>query len=83
MSRFAKSLILDQKGQGLTEYITFLLLISICSIAAAQTLGKTVKSKIEEANRHINSGISLDDDGGGNAPHDRKPEGFHLPGLGH
>ena len=30
---------LDQKGQGLTEYITLLLLVSICSVAVAKTLG--------------------------------------------
>ena len=29
--------ILDQKGQGLTEYITLLLLVSICSVAVAKT----------------------------------------------
>ena len=53
--------ILDQKGQGLTEYITLLLLVSIFSIAAAQTLGKKIKGKIELATRHIDSGITLED----------------------
>ena len=45
--------ILDQKGQGLTEYITLLLLVSVCSIAVAETLGGTIKRKIEEARSHI------------------------------
>lgn len=53
--------ILDQKGQGLTEYITLLLLVSVCSIVAAKTLGGTIKSKIQEAQRHINTDMSLDD----------------------
>ena len=51
--------ILDQKGQGLTEYITLLLLVSICSVAVAKTLGGTIKRKIQEAERHINSDITL------------------------
>ena len=51
--------ILDQKGQGLTEYITLLLLVSICSVAVAKTLGTTIKKKIEEARSHIDSDIVL------------------------
>ena len=38
-----------------------MLLVSICSIAVATTLGKTIKKKIEEANRHINSEITVQD----------------------
>jgi Flp pilus assembly pilin Flp len=51
---------LDQSGQGLTEYITLLLLVSIFSIAAAKTLGGTIKRKIEMAERHIDK-ISLEE----------------------
>jgi hypothetical protein len=51
---------LDQKGQGLTEYITLLLLVSVCSIVAVTTLGKKIKSKIQVATDHINSDISLE-----------------------
>lgn len=52
---------LDQKGQGLTEYITLLLLVSVCSIVAVSTLGKRIKDKIQVATNHINSGISIND----------------------
>ena len=50
---------LNQEGQGLTEYVTLLLLISVFSIVAAKSLGSTIKKKIQEADRQINSGISL------------------------
>lgn len=53
-----KHLINNQQGQGLTEYIILLMLVSVISIAAVSTLGKTVKNKIEEANRKINSEVS-------------------------
>lgn len=51
-------LIQNNRGQGLTEYIVLLMLVSVISIAAVSTLGKTVKSKIEEANRNISSKVS-------------------------
>ena len=54
------SKLLNQSGQGLTEYITLLLLISVFSIAAAKTLGGTIKKKIEMAERHIQSDVTLD-----------------------
>ena len=51
-------LMTNDRGQGLTEYIVLLMLISVISIAAVSTLGRTVKSKIEEASRTINSDVS-------------------------
>jgi Flp pilus assembly pilin Flp len=50
---------LDQKGQGLTEYIALLLLIAVVSVTAVSTLGRTVKRKIQQAQKEINSEISL------------------------
>jgi len=52
---FTKFKKLDQKGQGLTEYITLLLLISVCSIAVTKTLGGEIKRKLHEAEEHIKS----------------------------
>jgi Flp pilus assembly pilin Flp len=52
--------ILDQKGQGLTEYITLLLLVSVCSIAAAKTLGTTIKRNIQQARDHIDKGLTVE-----------------------
>ncbi len=50
----------NQKGQGLTEYLILLILISVVSITAAKTLGSTIKSKIQVARDHINKDISLE-----------------------
>lgn len=55
---------LNQSGQGLTEYIMLVLLISVVSIAATKTLGTRVKSKIKEASDHINSDITLEERSG-------------------
>ena len=44
----------NEIGQGLTEYIILMLLVSVVSIVAVTGLGKAVKSKINEAERHIN-----------------------------
>lgn len=49
----AHRLIRNQRGQGLTEYIILLLLISIVSIAAVQKLGGTIKRRINKANQEI------------------------------
>lgn len=53
--------LLDSSGQGLTEYLILILLIAVVSIAAAQSLGKTIKGKIELANRHVQKDISLEE----------------------
>ena len=50
---------LDEKGQGLTEYIMLVMLIAIVSIGVTQTLGSRIKSKIAEAERHVNSDIVI------------------------
>jgi Flp pilus assembly pilin Flp len=58
MKTFKK--MMNQSGQGLTEYITLLLLIAVVSIGVTQTLGKRVKEKIKKASEEINSGLSID-----------------------
>jgi Flp pilus assembly pilin Flp len=52
---------LNNRGQGLTEYLILLLLISVVSIAAVKTLGNTVKSKLTVVRDHINKDVSLED----------------------
>lgn len=42
-------------GQGLSEYIILLVLISVACITAATTLGGTIKEKLQGANKRINS----------------------------
>jgi Flp pilus assembly pilin Flp len=48
-------IITNRRGQGLTEYLVLLLLISIVSIAAVKALGGTIKLKLQQARNHINS----------------------------
>jgi Flp pilus assembly pilin Flp len=45
----------NERGQGLTEYIVLMMLICVISIATVATLGKTVRKKIMEAEKQINS----------------------------
>lgn len=50
---------LNNKGQGLTEYLILLLLISVASIVTVRTLGGTIKMKLQQAQNHINSDAVL------------------------
>lgn len=43
-----------RSGQGLTEYIILLVLISLVSIAAVRSLGGTIQRKIQMAREQIN-----------------------------
>jgi Flp pilus assembly pilin Flp len=49
----------NNRGQGLTEYLILLMLISVVCIAGAKALGNTVKAKIEEARNQINSEVTF------------------------
>lgn len=51
----------NQSGQGLTEYLVLLLLIAVISISAVKVLGGTIKDKIQMAQRHIEKDISLEE----------------------
>jgi hypothetical protein len=44
----------QQKGQGLTEYLILMVLISLVSIAAVKSLGGTIQRKLQMAREHIN-----------------------------
>ena len=50
------------RGQGLTEYIILLLLVTVVSIAAAKSLGGTIKKKMEMARSHILQDIRINND---------------------
>ena len=56
----ASSLLLNQSGQGLMEYLILVILVAGVAIAAAKTLGTTVKSKIELVQRHIDKDVKLE-----------------------
>ncbi len=49
----------NQSGQGLTEYLTILVLVSILAIAAVTTLGSRIREKIQIAGKRIHSGITF------------------------
>ena len=55
MNTKTKSSLTNESGQGLTEYLMIMILVAVVSIVAVQSLGKTVKGKIQEARDHINS----------------------------
>jgi hypothetical protein len=59
--RSSKSLILNREGQGLTEYLVLLLLIAVISIAAVRSLGKTIRGKLELAQRQIRTHVTLEE----------------------
>ena len=56
-----KSVLSNREGQGLTEYLVLLLLIAVISIAAVRSLGGTIKDKLEMAQRHIRSDVTLEE----------------------
>ena len=47
------SLIRNQSGQGLSEYMILAMLIVVGSIAASKTLGTTIKTKLENVNEQL------------------------------
>ncbi|HUP56899.1 MAG TPA: Flp family type IVb pilin [Bdellovibrionota bacterium] len=49
----------NESGQGLTEYLMIMILVAVISIAAVKSLGSTVKSKIQDARKHINEDITF------------------------
>jgi Flp pilus assembly pilin Flp len=51
----------SESGQGLTEYLILVVLISLVSIAASKTLGSTIKRKIELTQRHIERDVGIDE----------------------
>jgi len=50
-----------ESGQGLTEYLILLVLISLVSIAAVRSLGGTIQRKLSLIRNHI-EGVSASDD---------------------
>lgn len=57
--KISNQTLLNQAGQGLTEYITLMLLIAIVSIAATKTLGHRIKEQIQQVSDHINKDLTL------------------------
>ncbi len=49
----------NQEGQGLTEYLILVMLISVVSIVAVQTLGNTIQRKLQTVQREINTKVTV------------------------
>lgn len=50
----------NESGQGLTEYITLLVLVALVAVGATQSLGKKIREKIKTATSHVNSDINFE-----------------------
>jgi Flp pilus assembly pilin Flp len=55
--------ILDRQGQGLTEYMILLVLVSLAAVGVTQGLGKSVKNTIKKARERIDHGIVFKEKG--------------------
>jgi Flp pilus assembly pilin Flp len=55
---------MNEVGQGLTEYLVLLMLVSVVSIGAVSMLGKSVRTRIQQAREQIDrigpSGLQSD-----------------------
>jgi hypothetical protein len=51
------------RGQGLTEYLMILMLVSVVALGVVSSLGREIKSKLQVVRSHINQEISPDSSG--------------------
>ncbi|MBI2711572.1 MAG: hypothetical protein HYX41_01740 [Bdellovibrio sp.] len=58
---FKSKIIGNNRGQGLTEYITLLVLVSLAAVGVTQGLGKSVKGAIKKARNRIDTQIVFKD----------------------
>ncbi len=54
-------LLRNESGQGLTEYLVLLILISMVSVVAVKSLGGIVKDKLRYAREKINREVTYND----------------------
>lgn len=55
-----KKLMMEERGQGLTEYLVLLVLIAVVSIGVVNSLGKAIRGKFTTARENINREVSFD-----------------------
>lgn len=53
-------LVTNKKGQGLTEYLILLILVSVACISATQSLGGRIKQKIKTATKNIHNRVVIE-----------------------
>jgi F0F1-type ATP synthase membrane subunit b/b' len=54
-----KRIILNQKGQGIMEYVIISSLVGICCLVAVKNFGKVVKERIDDMKENVTS-IKID-----------------------
>jgi Flp pilus assembly pilin Flp len=57
-----KKIIANSSGQGLTEYVMLLVLVSLAAVGITKSLGKSVKGQIKKAQQRIDTGIVFKDE---------------------
>lgn len=55
-----KRAITNQKGQGMLEYVILTGLVGIFCLAAFKTMGKHLKTRVEQINKKIVNEIKID-----------------------
>ena len=56
-----KNQLLDHpKGQALTEYLVLVVLLSVACIAATQSLGRTLRAKIDQVRKQVQTEVTLE-----------------------
>ena len=69
-----------ENGQGLTEYLLLLFLVSVICITAVQKLGTTVRTNLDQADRTISRALTTTDHA--NEPESRRSNpGFNVGGI--
>ena len=53
--------LLNNKGQGLTEYMALVILVALVAVAAVKGMGKEIKGKLITARKHIREDINFKD----------------------
>jgi len=53
--------LLNKKGQGLTEYMTLLILVALVSVAAVKGIGRQIREKLVTARKHIDADINFNE----------------------
>ena len=56
-----KNLLNNPLGQGLTEYMTLVILVALVAVAAVKGVGREVKNKLMTARKHIREDINFKD----------------------
>ncbi|MCM0607071.1 MAG: hypothetical protein KA715_13360 [Xanthomonadaceae bacterium] len=55
------NIIKNKRGQGLTEYMILVFLVAAVSVGTVHTMGRTLKTKLETAQRQIVREVVLED----------------------